>query len=285
MTDTFTGRPRSARLPDAFLAALRERIDLAEVASDYVDLKPAGAAKLKGLCPVHSENTPSFVISTDFHRYRCFGCGAEGDAVSLLTDVGGLTFREAVESLAGSVGLAMPEAGEQPDAPDPRGALRDILARSQPLLHSWLLDSPGGAGARRFLADRNFGAEHATLWGLGFNPGGGTLHRAFDDADQQALTDAGMTARSDRGRLYDVFHDRLVWPLRDAQGRIVGYAGRDLNGTSRAKYLNTRDTELYTKHEVLFGLHLARRQMLQRKQVILVEGIHRRNGHGRCRTG
>lgn len=272
MTDTFTGRPRAARLPEAFLAALRERIDLAEVASDFVDLKPAGAARLKGLCPVHAEKTPSFVVSTDSHRYHCFGCGADGDAIGLLTDVGGLTFREAVETLASRVGMAMPEAGERADAPDPKLALRDVLARCQPLLHSWLLDSPGGVAARQFLADRGFGAEHASLWGLGFNPGGGMLHRALGEADQQGLADAGMSARSDRGRVYDVFHDRLLWPLRDAQGRIVGYAGRDLDGSSRAKYLNTRDTALYTKHEVLFGLHSARRHMLQRKQVILVEG-------------
>ena len=272
MSDTFTGRPRAARLPESFLAALRDRINLPDVAADYVDLKPAGAGRLKGLCPMHSENTPSFVVSTDFHRYRCFGCGAEGDAISLLTDVGGLTFREAVESLAASVGLAMPDAGDSPEAPDPRGPLRDILARCQPLLHKWLLDPAAGRVARQFLTDRRFGAEHAALWELGYNPGGGMLQQAFDDSCQQALADAGMVARSERGHRYDVFHDRLVWPLRDAQGRVVGYAGRDLNGTARAKYLNTRDTALYSKHQVLFGLHLARRHMLQRKQVILVEG-------------
>ncbi|MFL0579465.1 DNA primase [Dietzia sp. 179-F 9C3 NHS] len=273
MTDTFTGRPRTARLPEAFLAALRDRVDLVDVASDYTDLKPAGAGRLKGLCPVHAEKTPSFVVSTDSQRYHCFGCGADGDAISLLTDVGGLTFREAVESLAGRVGLAMPEPDGQADTPDLRAPLRDALNRCQPLLHAWLLESPDALPARRFLADRGFTADHAALWELGFNPGGGRLHRTVTgEIDPEALAESGMTGRGRNGGWYDVFHDRLLWPLRDAQGRLVGYAGRDLDGTSRAKYLNTRDTPLYTKHEVLFGLHLARRHILRRRQVILVEG-------------
>lgn len=273
MTDTFTGRPRAVRLPEAFLAALRERISLVDVAADYTDLKPAGAARLKGLCPVHAEKTPSFVVSTDSQRYHCFGCGADGDAIALLTDVGGLTFREAVESLAGTVGLAMPATDDAADAPDLRGPLRAALDQCHPLLQAWLLEAPEAVGARQFLTDRGFGPDQADLWELGFNPGGGRLHRTVaDTVDPSALVDSGMAARSKGGSLYDVFHDRLLWPLRDAQGRLVGYAGRDLDGSAKAKYLNTRDTALYTKHEVLFGMHLARRHMLRKRQAILVEG-------------
>ena len=272
MTDTFTRRPRTTRLPEAFLAALRDRIDLAEIASDYTDLRPAGAARLKGLCPVHAENTPSFVVSTDSQRYHCFGCGADGDAISLLTDVGGLTFREAVETLAGAVGLAMPTP-DGDDLPDTRGPLRSALDHCQPLLHDWLMNSPHGIQGQQFLQERGFTADHATLWGLGFNPSGGALWRAVRGAvPDAALEKSGMAGHGQDGHLYDRFHDRLVWPLRDAQGRLIGYAGRDLDGKARAKYLNSPDTDLFTKSEVLFGLHLARRHILAARQVVLVEG-------------
>lgn len=100
-----TGRPRLARLPDEFLEELRSRVSIVEIATEYTDLKPAGAARYKGLCPFHQENTPSFTVQTDSGRYHCFGCGADGDAISLLTESGGLTFREAVEDLSDRYGL------------------------------------------------------------------------------------------------------------------------------------------------------------------------------------
>lgn len=262
---------RPQRLSDDFLAELRGRVNLFDIAVEYTDLKPGGAARYKGLCPFHSENTPSFIVSTDTNRYHCFGCGADGDAISLLTELGGLTFREAVDDLAGRVGLTVPTAGDD-GGDDPRIPLRRALNACQPLLHNWLMDDADASAARQFLADRSFTREHAELWELGFQPRSHHLARHMPDRVRPAdLLDAGMTADGHSGA-YDVFRGRLLWPLRDATGQIIGYAGRDLDGTSRAKYINTRETALYRKQETLFGLHLARRSMLAKKQVFLVEG-------------
>ncbi|TCJ75811.1 UNVERIFIED_ORG: DNA primase [Dietzia maris] len=265
-----TGRPRLARLPDEFLEELRSRVSIVEIATEYTDLKPAGAARYKGLCPFHQENTPSFTVQTDSGRYHCFGCGADGDAISLLTESGGLTFREAVEDLSDRYGLRVPQVDTGTEL-DPSVPLRAALNECQTHLVRWLTEHPQAGPAREFLRDRGFSAEHAALWELGFHPGGNQTLARTVNASIDTLLHAGMLADGKYGQ-YEVFHDRLMWPLRDAQGRMVGYAGRDLDGSSRAKYINTRETALYRKQDVLFGLHLARRDMLRNRQVYLVEG-------------
>lgn len=264
------GRPRFARLPDAFLQELRSRVSIMEIATEYTDLKPAGADRHKGLCPVHAERTPSFVVSTDSQRYHCFGCGADGDAIGMLTDIGGLLFREAVEDLANRCGLQMPHLDAATEV-DPTVPLRTALNECQTRLAGWLTEHPDAGTACSFLQQRGFTGEHAAHWELGFHPGArGALSSAVN-ASADTLLAAGMLADGKYGQ-YEVFHDRLLWPLRDPQGRLVGYAGRSLEGTPKAKYINTRDTDLYRKSSVLFGLHLARRDMLRRRQAFLVEG-------------
>lgn len=265
-----TGRPRLARLPDEFLEELRSRVSIVEIASEYADLRPAGAARYKGLCPFHQEKTPSFTVLVDIGRYHCFGCGADGDAISLLTESGGLTFREAVEHLSDRYGLRVPQVDADTEL-DPTVPLRTALNECQTHLAQWLTTHPQAGPARDFLRDRGFSAEHAELWELGFHPSGDKALTGAVIASADTLLEAGMLADGKYGK-YEVFHDRLLWPLRDAQGRMVGYAGRDLDGPSRAKYINTRETPLYRKQDVLFGLHLARRDMLRNRQVFLVEG-------------
>lgn len=265
-----TGRPRLARLPDEFLEELRSRVSIVEIASEYTDLKPAGAARHKGLCPFHQEKTPSFTVLVDIGRYHCFGCGADGDAISLLTESGGLTFREAVEDLSDRYGLRVPQLDADTDI-DPAVPLRTALNECQTHLARWLTEHPQASTARDFLRGRGFSAAHAALWDLGFHPGGNRALASAVKASSDTLLEAGMLADGKHGH-YEVFHDRLMWPLRDAQGRMVGYAGRDLDGSSRAKYINTRETALYRKQDILFGLHLARREMLRSRQVFLVEG-------------
>lgn len=257
------------RLPEHFLAQLRDRVNLLDVASDYTTLTPAGGARHKGLCPFHSEHTPSFMVSSDTHRYHCFGCDADGDAISLLTELGGMTFREAVADLAARVGLTVPTTSDD-GRPDPRVTARRALTACQPLLHRWLMDDPAADAARQFLRERGFSRTHATEWELGFQPRHTRLSAAAHMPGGD-LAQAGMTAEGRHGT-YDVFAGRLVWPLRDATGQLIGYAGRDLEGMSQAKYINTRDTVLYRKHDTVFGLHRARRSMLRHRQVFVVEG-------------
>ncbi|MBM4568993.1 DNA primase [Rhodococcus hoagii] len=265
------------RFTNEFLTELRTRVRLEALATDYVDLKPAGAGRLKGLCPMHSERTPSFNINIDWGRFHCFGCGADGDIIDFLMQADGVSFVDAVTDLAGRAGMALPQ-GSNPDSDADlraRAQLRAVLESAQKILHQWLFDHPDARRARDFLRSRRFTSAHAADWGIGYNPtGGDTLTAALTSAGHtlDAQTAAGLTKQSDRGP-YDAFRGRIVWPLYDPQGRIVGFTGRDLTGRPRApRYLNTDATELFRKGEVLFGYDKARQQMLRQRQVFVVEG-------------
>lgn len=268
--------PRTPRFSTEFLNELRSRTSLELVAADYLDLKPAGVGRVKALCPVHSERTPSFTINIDWGRFHCFGCGASGDAIDFLMQVDGLRFVESVSELANRAGLAVPQGSDSLADNDlrARNELRSVLEKAQQLTSEWLLTLPEGRAARDFLRARGFTSEHAQEWGLGYNPvGGNALSAALTAAGHplEIQRDAGITKEGERGH-YDAFRGRLMWPIHDPQGRIVGFTGRDLTGTAPAKYLNTSGTDLFHKGDLLFGYDKARRSMLQHRQVFVVEG-------------
>ncbi|KLN72929.1 hypothetical protein ABM90_03565 [Rhodococcus erythropolis] len=268
--------PRTPRFSTEFLNELRSRTSLELVAADYLDLKPAGVGRVKALCPVHAERTPSFTINIDWGRFHCFGCGASGDAIDFLMQVDGLRFVESVSELANRAGLAVPQGSDSLADNDlrARNELRSVLEKAQQLTSEWLLTLPEGRAARDFLRARGFTSEHAQEWGLGYNPvGGNALSAALTAAGHplEIQRDAGITKEGERG-YYDAFRGRLMWPIHDPQGRIVGFTGRDLTGTAPAKYLNTSATDLFHKGDLLFGYDKARRSMLQRRQVFVVEG-------------
>lgn len=265
------------RFPDSFVRELVERTPLEQIAADYLDLKPAGPGRVKACCPIHSEKSPSFTINVDWNRFHCFGCGADGDVIDFLIQVDGLRFTEAVSLLAERSGVPVPDSDGADNAEKARDAdrIRGALAAAAPRLQQWLLaDDPAARTARDFLRQRGFTGAHAEQWGIGYNPPTG---RALSDAlaangiplDDQ--TAAGLTGASDRG-VYDVYRSRLVWSLQDPQGRIIGFAGRDLTGNSKQKYVNTKGTDLYRKGSTLFGFAQARTAMLRTKQVHVVEG-------------
>lgn len=268
--------PRTPRFSTEFLNELRSRTSLELVAADYLDLKPAGVGRVRALCPVHAERTPSFTINIDWGRFHCFGCGASGDAIDFLMQVDGLRFVESVSELANRAGLAVPQGSDSLADNDlrARNELRSVLEKAQQLTSEWLLTLPEGRAARDFLRARGFTSEHAQEWGLGYNPvGGNALSAALTAAGHplEIQRDAGITKEGERG-YYDAFRGRLMWPIHDPQGRIVGFTGRDLTGTAPAKYLNTSATDLFHKGDLLFGYDKARRSMLQRRQVFVVEG-------------
>ncbi|WP_347956221.1 DNA primase [Gordonia aichiensis] len=261
------------RIPESFVDELRQRVPIADVIGDYVDLKQQGPL-LVGCCPFHSERTPSFKVRPEYHRYRCYGCGESGDIFDFLAHTEGLEFRAAIEHLAGLAGIAVPDTGGRPDDADQSRRLRRTLDAAHTLLQTWLSD-PAAATARTYLTDRNFDTDHIHSWQLGYNPPGTQLldQMLADGHTREDLAAAGLIKQSPRdGRWYDYFGGRLIWPLHDPAGRLCGLAGRALTEQPRAKYLNSEDSVLYHKGRMLYGLWNARRDILTTRTAIVVEG-------------
>ncbi|GIG19892.1 DNA primase [Cellulomonas chitinilytica] len=258
--------------------AVRERVRIEDVVGQHVTLKTAGVGSLKGLCPFHDERSPSFHVRPQVGRYHCFGCGEGGDVISFVQKVDGLGFAEAVEYLAGRVGIqlryedgAAPRTGEEP------GRRRRLLDahRVAEEFYREQLSTPAAAAGRAFLAERGFDRSAAEQFGVGFAPQGwdGLLRhlrgRGFTEAE---LTASGLVSQGQRG-IYDRFRGRLVWPIREVTGETLGFGARRLFDEDQGpKYLNTPETPLYRKSQVLYGLDLAKRDMQRDKRVVVVEG-------------
>ena len=258
--------------------AVRERARIEEIVGQHVTLKTAGVGSLKGLCPFHDERSPSFHVRPQVGRYHCFGCGEGGDVISFVQKVDGLPFAEAVEYLAGRVGIqlryedgAAPRTGEEP------GRRRRLLDahRVAEEFYREQLSSPGAAAGRAFLAERGFDRSAAEQFGVGFAPQGwdGLLRhlrgRGFTEPE---LIASGLVSQGQRG-IYDRFRGRLVWPIREVTGETLGFGARRLFDEDQGpKYLNTPETPLYRKSQVLYGLDLAKRDMQRDKRVVVVEG-------------
>ena len=246
---------------------IRGRLDIAQVIGESVALKPAGRGQLKGLCPFHSERTPSFHVHVDRGFFYCFGCGAKGDVFDFVMRSQSLEFRDALRMLGERVGV------EVRGAPAGQGRRRDLLEVNEAAQSFFLAQLPGSAAAA-YLERR--GLSHATVteWGLGFAPEGwdsllkALLTKGVRDDD---LLEAGLLSENDRGRRYDRFRNRLMFPIRDGLGRLVGFAGRVLDD-ALPKYLNTPETPLFKKGELLYGLDRARAAIRESGEVIVVEG-------------
>ena len=260
------------------MEAVRERASIEEIVGAHVTLKPAGVGSLKGLCPFHDERSPSFHVRPQVGRYHCFGCGEGGDVISFVQQVDGLGFTEAVEYLAGRVGIQLRyEEGGAPrpgDEPGKRRRLIEAHAVAEQFYREQLT-SPGAAAGRTFLAERGFDRAAAEQFGVGFAPQGWDSllrhlrGRGFTEAE---LTASGLVSQGQRG-VYDRFRGRLVWPIREVTGETVGFGARRLFDEDQGpKYLNTPETPLYRKSHVLYGLDLAKREMQREKRVVVVEG-------------
>ncbi len=265
------------------VVSVKERSSIEDVVRDHVTLRPAGVGSLKGLCPFHDEKTPSFTVRPSVGSYHCFGCGEGGDVISFVQKVEHLTFTEAVERLAAKVGMELryEEGGGPRDGGVSLGR-RSRLIEAHRVAEEYytgnLLDR-GRADARTgrdFLRERGFDSAAVSLFGVGFAPADGDaltrhlLQRGFTDDE---LVTAGLSGRGSRG-LYDRFRGRLVWPIRDTTGDTVGFGARRLFDDDRiaAKYLNTSETPIYKKAQVLYGLDLAKKAISTGRRAVVVEG-------------
>jgi DNA primase len=258
---------------------VKERSSIEDVVREHVTLRAAGPGSLKGLCPFHDEKSPSFNVRPLVGAWHCFGCGEGGDVISFVQKVEHLTFAEAVERLATKLGMELHyEEGGPPRSGEGLGK-RSRLVEAHRVASEFygaaLVNLPEARAARDFLRERGFDRMAAEKFGVGFSPRGGeelTRHlRAKGFTDEEIV--AGGLASRGRG-LYDRFRGRLMWPIRDITGDVVGFGARRLFDDDRieAKYLNTSETTIYKKSFVLYGLDLAKKAIARDRQAVVVEG-------------
>jgi DNA primase len=250
---------------------IKSRLPIEELVGRYVDLKRSGAS-YKGLCPFHQEKTPSFYVTPARGSYHCYGCGKGGDVFSFLMETERLQFREALERLAAQTNVALPDREQA--RPSLKGKLFEINEAAARFFTQQLA-TPAGKRAREYLAGRKFGQDSIQLFGLGYAPESReALLTALRGAgyDDRIQLSAGLVLQDDvAGRLRDRFRGRLMFPIRDASGRISGFGGRILDD-GQPKYLNSPQTEIFDKSSVLYGVHLAAEAMRKAGRAVLVEG-------------
>jgi DNA primase len=259
------------------IAAVRERARIEEIVGEQVSLRQAGVGSMKGLCPFHDERTPSFHVRPQVGLWHCFGCDEGGDVISFVQKVDHLTFAEAVEHLAARVGVQLryDDGGRRPgEEPGRRQRLLEAN-RVAAAYFAEQLHAPPALPARTFLAERGFDRAAAAAFGVGYAPEGWDhllrhlRGRSFTEAE---LTASGLVSQGARG-VYDRFRGRLVWPIRDVAGDVVGFGARRLHEQDQGpKYLNTPETAIFHKSQVLYGIDLAKRAIAAARQVVVVEG-------------
>ncbi len=257
---------------------VRTRTDLKEVVDAYVTLKSAGIGSFKGLCPFHDERSPSFHVRPQMGYFHCFGCQESGDVISFIQKMDHIPFTEAVEKLAGRIGyeLRYEDGGTGPRREEVgrRQRLLDAHKIAAEFFRAQLL-TPAAAPARAFLQERGFERAAADHFGVGFAPQGWDAllkHLSGKGFTQEELKLTGMFSEGQRG-IYDRFRGRLTWPIRDIAGDTVGFGARRLFDDDQGpKYLNTPETQLYKKSQVLYGIDLAKRNIASKRQLVVVEG-------------
>ncbi len=270
----------AGRIRDEDIALVRERSPIADVIGEYVALRSAGGGALKGLCPFHDEKSPSFQVSPARGLYHCFGCGVGGDVIRFIERIDHLAFAEAVERLAGRAGIQLryEQGGSAPIRQQGQRARLVEANRLAAQFYAEWLSKPEAATAREFLDSRGFGkAALVERYGCGYAPAGWDaltstlLGKGFSTTE---LVAAGLSRQSSRGSLIDRFHRRLLWPIREISGDVVGFGARRLydDDPIEAKYLNTPETPLYKKSSVLYGIDLAKRDIGRARQAVVVEG-------------
>jgi len=257
-------------IPQSFIQDLLNRVDIVGVIERYVPLKRAGTNYV-ARCPFHSEKTPSFTVSATKQFYHCFGCGAHGTAIGFVMEYTGAGFVEAVRELAQGVGMRVPDVKDE----RPRGRteqdddLHGVLLQAAQYYRQRLKAAPQ---AIEYLKQRGLSGEIAKQFGIGYAPADWrNLQAVFPDYDAPSLVAAGLVIEGDEGKRYDRFRDRIVFPIVDTRGHIVGFGGRTL-GAGEPKYLNSPETALFEKGRELYGLYQARRAIRDAGRVVVVEG-------------
>jgi len=262
----------SGRIPREFIDELLARADIVELIDARVPLTKAGR-DFKACCPFHNEKTPSFTVSQTKQFYHCFGCGANGSAIGFLMEFEHLSFREAIEELAQSAGLEIPDTGPARPEDTLTPALLDAVADANRFFKEQLRQHEMSAKAIRYLKERGLSGEVAAQFEFGLAPPGATLSQTAqgDNKTLDLMIKAGLIARDDNNRAYDRFRSRIIFPIHDYKGRVVAFGGRIL-GDGEPKYLNSPETPIFQKRSELYNLHRARSNIAQQGHSIVVEG-------------
>lgn len=258
--------------------AVRDRSRIEDIVGQYVTLRNAGVGALKGLCPFHDEKTPSFHVRPQLGRWHCFGCNEGGDVISFVQKIDSLSFAEAVEYLATGAGIQLRyEDGDGPTQRVDVGLRQRILDANRNAAKYFveMLRSASGKPAQDFLTERGFDSAAVASFGIGFAPLGWhgliTYLNKLGFKNEELLA-AGLVSQSERG-LYDRFRGRVIWPIRDVTGEYIGFGARKLfDEDNGPKYLNTPETAVYKKSQVLYGLDTAKKEIARNKQIVIVEG-------------
>jgi DNA primase len=258
-------------IPDSFKQDLLNRVDIVDVISPRVALKKAGANWV-GLCPFHGEKTPSFSVSPTKQFYHCFGCGAHGNAIGFLMEYAGLGYVEAVKELADSAGMKLPDFQPRggPARPERTGSdLYELLQRAARFYHESLKASPR---AIDYLKGRGLSGQTAARYHLGYAPAQWQgLAGAFERYDDQALVECGLVVENE-GKRYDRFRDRVMFPILNQRGLVIGFGGRVIGAEDNPKYMNSPETPVFEKGRELYGLPQARDAIRAANRVVVVEG-------------
>ena len=267
-------------IPRSFIESLLARADIVQVINDRVPLKKAGT-NFKACCPFHDEKTPSFNVSQTKQFYHCFGCGASGDALKFLMEYDGLSFVEAVESLAGQYGMDVPrekispaQQKAQQEKQQKQHDLYDVMHLVTKFYRHQLRDHPSSEKAKQYLKQRGLSAEVAKQFVIGYAPEGWDVLTKGLQADQRMrkqLVEAGMLIQKDEGGAYDRFRDRIMFPIRDGRGRVIAFGGRILDD-GQPKYLNSPETPIFHKSNTLYGLYEMRQSREKYDHILVVEG-------------
>ena len=259
-------------IPQSFIQELLNRLDIVDVVERYVPLKKAGANYV-ACCPFHNEKSPSFSVSPTKQFYHCFGCGVHGSAISFVMEHQGLSFPEAVEDLAKNIGLAVPHETSQREDETRAAHSAGLPEMMLQALHYYREQLKHSEVAIEYFKKRGVSGEIAARFGLGYAPEGWqSLAKIFADyAQSPALLETGLIIENDEGRRYDRFRNRVMFPILNARGSVIGFGGRVL-GAGEPKYLNSPETPLFQKGQELYGLFQARNAIRASGRVVVVEG-------------
>lgn len=262
-------------IPESFVQELLTRVDVVDVVGKYVQLRKGGA-NLLGLCPFHNEKSPSFTVSPTKQFYHCFGCGAHGSAITFLMEHTGSSFPEAVRSLAGSVGMLVPEEPRNPRQRAEDKRRKEEVSRHQQVLDAaqayYIRQLKGSQNAIHYLKQRGLSGETAAHFGLGWSGNDRRgLSAIFPQYEDPVLVESGLVIEAEDGRRYDRFRERIMFPIRNTRGNLIGFGGRII-GKGEPKYLNSPETTLFSKGHELYGLWEGRTSIRSEGYVLVVEG-------------
>jgi DNA primase len=258
-----------------FKEQLKSSVDIVKVIGEHVRLRKSGVSRYTGLCPFHNEKTPSFSVHAGHQFYKCFGCGASGDVLKFVMEVEHVSFPEALKLLAERNGIPMPKRAEYSD---PETRLRAAVYQIQELAQEAFrehLAGPAGAEARRYLEKRGVAPEVSAQFGLGYADRSGRFLLRILEKQQftaEQIENSGLLGKREDGGFYDRFRNRLMFPIHNELGKVIGFGGRALDPADEAKYLNSAESPIYKKSAVLYNLHRAKEGIRKADRAVLVEG-------------